>query len=337
MSRHTLQLLTIALILTSGLTAIDAGAAPSHTKAEAAAKTDTKEDPNKPGHPDGVKPEAEQPKADMKPAGEQPAAAAQTGQPQNNAAAIAAGQTGSEAGAEANAEASSTEAKKPEKIVWPFDGMQGKVDKQAAQRGFQVYSQVCSACHSLDMVTYRSLEKLGFSEAEVKAIASQKQVEDENDSGERYMRPAKPFDHLVAPYANEKASRAANNGAYPPDLSLIVKAREEGPDYVHSLLTGFSNPPANVTPVSGKYYDPYFQGHWISMPPPLQEGSVSYQDDTKATVDQMARDVVVFLQWAAEPEMEDRHEMGIKVLIFLALFTGVMYAAKKRIWAKIKH
>lgn len=230
----------------------------------------------------------------------------------------------------------STEAKDPQKIVWTFDGMGGHVDKQAVQRGFQIYSQVCSACHSLDQLAYRNLKDIGFSDAEVKALASQKQVDDYDDNGQRIQRPGKPFDHFVAPFANEKASRAANNGAYPPDLSLIVKAREYGPDYVYSILTGFVTAPTNEPPVTGKYYNPYFQGHWISMPPPLRDGAVTYQDGTTASVDQMARDVVNFLQWAAEPEMETRHEMGIKVLLFLFFMTGIFYVAKKRVWKNLK-
>jgi ubiquinol-cytochrome c reductase cytochrome c1 subunit len=233
--------------------------------------------------------------------------------------------------------ASSTDAIEPKESVWPFSGHTGHVDKQAAQRGFQIYSQVCSACHSMNLVAYRDLGKLGFSVEEIKAVAKQKQVSDLDDNGQVVQRPGKPFDHFVPPFPNEDASRAANNGAYPPDLSLIIKAREHGPDYVYSILTGFGNPPANETPVANKYYNPYFQNHWISMPPPLNEGAVTYQDGTKASVDQMARDVVTFLQWAAEPEMEQRHEMGIKVMIFLFVMTILTYIAKKRVWRNLKH
>jgi ubiquinol-cytochrome c reductase cytochrome c1 subunit len=229
----------------------------------------------------------------------------------------------------------STEALEPKKNVWPFDGMRGNLDKQAAQRGFQIYSQVCSVCHSMNLVAYRDLTQLGFSEAEVKVIASQKQVDDMDDNGAHIQRPGKPFDHFVPPYPNEKASRAANNGAYPPDLSLIVKAREHGPDYVYSLISGFKAAPANEPAVAGKYYNPYFQGHWISMPPPLRDNAVAYQDGTNASVDQMARDVVTFLEWAAEPEMQERHEMGIKVLVFLFIMAIMFYVAKKRMWKKL--
>lgn len=221
-------------------------------------------------------------------------------------------------------------------IVWPFDGMTGHVDRQAAQRGFQVYKQVCAACHSMNLVAYRSLGQLGFSEAEVKALAAEKQVEDYDDKGERIQRPGKPSDHIVPPYPNEDASRAANSGAYPPDLSLLVKARHEGPDYIYSILTGFDKAPAGETPVANKYYNPYFPGHWISMPPPLSENIVTYQDGTPATVDQMARDVITYLQWAAEPEMEQRKQMGITTLLFLFVMTGFLYVAKKRVWKNIE-
>jgi ubiquinol-cytochrome c reductase cytochrome c1 subunit len=221
-------------------------------------------------------------------------------------------------------------------IVWPFDGMTGHLDRQAAQRGFQVYKQVCSACHSMNLVAYRSLGSLGFSEAEVKALAAEKQVDDYNDKGERIQRPGKPSDHIVPPYPNEDASRAANGGAYPPDLSLIAKARHQGPNYVYSILTGFDKAPTGETPVANKYYNPYFPGHWISMPPPLSENVVTYQDGTPATVDQMARDVITYLQWAAEPEMEQRKQMGITTLIFLFIMTGFFYVAKKRVWKNIE-
>lgn len=232
-----------------------------------------------------------------------------------------------------------SKAEHPKHMKWQFDGMTGYLDKQAAQRGFQVYKQVCSACHGLHLVSYRSLAQLGFEEAEIKAIAAEKEIEDldEKGSGERVMRKAKPFDKFVSPFPNDDAARTANSGALPPDLSLITKAREEGPSYVYSLLTGYGPPPAGVEVVSGKHYNPYFPGGWFSMAPPLTEGAVEYQDGTKATVDQMAKDVVVFLQWAAEPEMDHRKGMGIKVLIFLFLLSGFFYVAKRRVWSKVKH
>lgn len=225
----------------------------------------------------------------------------------------------------------------PKEMKWQFDGMQGTFDRASIQRGFQVYKEVCSACHSLNRLAYRNLQEVGFSEAEAKAIAAEKKVMDgPNDAGEMFERPARPSDHLVPPFANEKAARAANNGAFPPDLSLIVKARENGANYVYSILTGYGEKaPADVHIAEGMQYNPYFPGRQITMPQPLNDGAVTYMDGTKATVDQMSKDVVNFLQWAAEPEMEHRKEMGIKVLIYLAIFTVFFYVAKKRVWAKL--
>lgn len=224
----------------------------------------------------------------------------------------------------------------PKQVVWNFDGVTGSFDKQSIQRGFQVYKEVCAACHSLRLVAYRNLQQVGFSEAEVKAIAAEKSVMDgPNDAGEMFERPALPSDKFVSPYANDKAAKAANNGALPPDLSLMVKARHDGANYVYSLLTGYQTAPADVTLSEGLSYNPYFPGGQIAMAPPLSDGAVSYSDGTTASVDQMSKDVVNFLQWAAEPEMEHRKEMGIKVLLFLVVFTVLFYLAKKRIWSRL--
>jgi ubiquinol-cytochrome c reductase cytochrome c1 subunit len=232
--------------------------------------------------------------------------------------------------------AASSGQKQPKHMEWPFDGMMGRVDKQSAQRGLQVYKEVCAACHGLELVAFRSLTDIGFSEAEVKALAASYTVKDgPDDSGEMFDRPGKPFDKFVPPYANENASRAANNGAYPPDLSLIIKARPDGANYLYSLLTGYEEAPAGHQMPEGQYYNPYFPGHQLAMPQPLSDGQVTYEDGTQASVDQMARDLVNFLQWAAEPEMEERKQMGIKVLLFLLVFTGFMYVAKKHIWRKL--
>jgi ubiquinol-cytochrome c reductase cytochrome c1 subunit len=226
--------------------------------------------------------------------------------------------------------------KAPHQMVWPFEGVFGHVDKQAAQRGFQVYKEVCAACHSLNRIAFRNLQDIGFSEGEVKALAATYQVSDgPNDQGEMFQRPGKPSDYFPSPYANEQQARALHAGAAPPDLSLIIKARKDGPNYVYSLLTGFAPPPAGVTLSEGQNYNPYFPDGKLMMPPPLSDGQVSYADGTPATVDQMSRDVVTFLQWAAEPEMELRKQMGIKALVYLSILTAFLYVAKRNIWRKL--
>ena len=222
-------------------------------------------------------------------------------------------------------------------MQWPFEGALGQVDRQAAQRGFQVYKEVCSVCHGLYNLSYRNLKDLGFSEAEVKEIAKNYTVKDgPNDQGEMFDRPATLSDKFVKPYPNEQAARASNNGAYPPDLSLMVKAREGGADYLYSLLTGYTEPPKDFKLMTGLYYNTYFPGHQIAMPPPLNNGQVTYLDGTNASIEQMARDVTIFLQWTAEPEMEHRKSMGLKIMIFLVIFTTFFYISKKRIWSNVK-
>lgn len=223
------------------------------------------------------------------------------------------------------------------KMLWPFSGMFGKVDRQSAQRGFQVYQEVCSACHGLQHLYYRNLKAIGFSDGEIKEIAKQYTVLDgPNDEGEMFERPAIPSDQFVVPYPNEESARANNNRAYPPDLSLIIKARHDGANYLYSLLTGYIDPPEDFDLIPDLYYNLYFPGHQIAMPSPLTDSLVTYADGTHASVEQMARDVTIFLQWAAEPEMESRKSMGLKALIFLLVFTFLFYIAKKKIWAKIK-
>lgn len=229
------------------------------------------------------------------------------------------------------------DVKPPRKVEWSFDGMFGKVDKPAAQRGFQVYKEVCSACHGIKRVAFRSLTEIGFSPAEVKALAATYSVKDgPNDDGEMFERPGLPSDKFVPPYANEQAARAAQNGAYPPDLSLIIKARHDGANYVYSLLTGYGQEvPEHMVMSEGQHYNPYMAGGKIAMAAPFSDGQVTYVDGTVASVDQMAKDVVNYLQWAAEPEMESRKQIGIKVLIYLAIFTVFMYVAKRRLWSKL--
>ncbi|MFY8107075.1 MAG: cytochrome c1 [Elstera sp.] len=222
------------------------------------------------------------------------------------------------------------------KQTWGFHGIFGTYDRAAAQRGFQVYKEVCAACHSLSLVSYRNLRDLGFSEEEVKAIAAAYKVTDgPNDAGEMFERPARASDRIVKPYPNENAARAANNGAYPPDLSLMNKARVGGPDYTYALLIGYEKPPADVQLLDGQYYNKYFPGLKIAMPQPLNDGQVTFADGTEATVANMSRDVTVFLNWAAEPELEKRHRLGVQVILFLIVATGFFYAAKRRVWADI--
>lgn len=231
----------------------------------------------------------------------------------------------------------SSDARKPKQMWWPFEGLFGTFDRQAAQRGAQVYFEVCSACHGMQHLYYRNLQEIGFSETEIKAIAKEKTVIDgPDDLGDMFERPALPSDAFVPPYANEAAARASNNGAFPADLSLIIKAREDGANYLFSILTGYKEAPEDVHLMPGLSYNPYFEGGQIAMPPPLTASQVEFMDGTPATLEQMAKDVTIFLQWAAEPEMEHRKSMGLKVMIFLAIFTALFFIAKKRIWKNIK-
>lgn len=222
-------------------------------------------------------------------------------------------------------------------VNWPFEGIFGTFDRKAAQRGFQVYKEVCSACHSMNQIRYRNLVNLGFSEEEIKELAKSITVKDgPNEQGDYYDRPGLISDRLPNPFPNENAARASNNGAMPVDLSLIIKARPDGANYVYSLLTGYDEAPKGFEMMPGLVYNTYFPGHQMAMPSPLSDGIVQYMDGTNSTVEQMSRDVVVFLQWASEPEMEDRKSMGLKSLIFLSIFTIVFYIAKKRIWARLR-
>lgn len=220
---------------------------------------------------------------------------------------------------------------------WPHAGVFGTYDRAALQRGFLVYKQVCAACHSMNLLAYRHLAALGYSEEETKALAGTYTVTDgPNDEGQMFERPARPSDHFVPPFANEKAARAANNGAYPPDLSLMVKARHDGDDYVYSLLMGYHEAPADVKLMPGMAYNAYFPGHQIAMPNPLAaDDLVTYDDGTKATRAQMAKDVTQFLTWAAEPHLEQRKAIGLRVIIFLLVMCGIFYGAKRQLWSKL--
>lgn len=224
----------------------------------------------------------------------------------------------------------------PPQQHWHHQGMLGTYDKAALQRGFQVYKEVCASCHAMKFLSYRDLKALGYSDDEVKAIAAEYTVTDgPNDDGEMFERPARPSDRFKAPFANDKAARAANNGALPPDMSLLVKARAHGEDYVFALLTGYEAPPAGEELMAGMNWNRYFPGHQIAMAPPLTDGQVTYADGTAASLEQAARDVTQFLAFASEPHMEARKMMGMKVLLFMLVFAGVMFAAKRRIWADV--
>ncbi len=219
---------------------------------------------------------------------------------------------------------------------WSFSGIFGTFDQGSMQRGFQVYQEVCSGCHSLRLIAFRNLEALGFDEDEIKAIAAEYSVEGgPDDEGEMFERPALPADRIPLPFPNSKAAAASNNGAVPPDLSLMIKARDGGADYVHAFLTGYADPPDGVELLDIQNYNLYFPGNLTAMAPPLDEDVVEYADGTPATVEQMASDVVTFLAWAAEPSMEERKRMGIKVILFLLIFTGVLYACKRKVWVDL--
>lgn len=224
----------------------------------------------------------------------------------------------------------------PENVDWSFSGPFGMFDRPALRRGLQVYQEVCASCHSLKFVSYRNLGEPGgpeFTEAEVKAIAADYEVTDGPDSeGDMFERPAEPKDRFVSPFENSQAARASNNGAFPPDLSLMTKARKNGPNYVYSLLTGYHDAPEEFELGEGMNYNPYFAGSQIAMAQPLFEDQVEYEDGTPATVEQMSKDVVTFLHWAAEPKMEERKRLGFKVLIFLVIFAGLLYATYRRVW-----
>jgi ubiquinol-cytochrome c reductase cytochrome c1 subunit len=236
----------------------------------------------------------------------------------------------------------------PENIHLSSAGLLGKFDRAQVQRGFQVYKEVCAACHSLKYVAFRDLQKIGYSEAEVKAIATQWVIEQPSvnpETGEAATRKNLPSDHFPSPFANEVAARAANNNALPPDLSLMTKAREDGSNYVHALLTGYRDQPAELlrefpdakTP-EGLHYNPYFANLNIAMPPPItSDGQVTYSDGTKATKDQMARDVAAFLTWTAEPNLEARHAAGVAVVIFLLIFVYLTWGAYQNVWRNVKH
>ena len=226
------------------------------------------------------------------------------------------------------------------KTDWSFKGLFGKFDRGSLQRGYQVYTEVCSSCHSMKYLSYRNLAEKGgpeFSPAEAKAIAASFEVTDgPNADGEMFLRPAKLSDKFVMPYDNIKAAQASNGGAYPPDMSVLVKARGGGVDYIYSLLQGYDEAPSEMVLDDGVYYNKYMYGNKIKMSAPLMEEAVEYGDGTKATVEQMSKDVTTFLMWAAEPHLEARHRMGFKAIVYLIILTILVYFSMKKIWSRVE-
>jgi ubiquinol-cytochrome c reductase cytochrome c1 subunit len=229
-----------------------------------------------------------------------------------------------------------------------FEGPFGTFDRAQLQRGYQVYKDVCAACHGLRLVAFRNLGEPGgpfdvpgvdhkLVEAQIKKIASEAQIADLDAEGQPTTRPGIAADRFPSPFPNERAARAANNGAAPPDLSVMIKARPHGVQYIYSLLTGYQNPPANFQLQEGMNYNAYFAGHQIAMPPPLTDGQVTYADGTAGTVDQYAQDVTAFLTWAAEPKAEERKQLGFKVVIFLLVLAGLLYLSYRHVWRDVDH
>jgi ubiquinol-cytochrome c reductase cytochrome c1 subunit len=220
---------------------------------------------------------------------------------------------------------------------WSFDGIFASFDRAEVQRGLQVYLEICANCHGLEYVAYRDLGMIGYDEDQIKAIAAEYEVEDgPDDEGEMFMRPARPADRFVSPYPNTKYAAAMNNGSVPPDLSLMYKARADGANYLHALLTGFEEePPEDFEVMDGLSYNPYFPGGQIAMAQPLWGDDVEYADGTEATIEQEAHDVTAFLAWAAEPNLEHRKGLGLTVLLFVLVMTGLFYASKRKVWSDL--
>ena len=226
------------------------------------------------------------------------------------------------------------------KIDWSFKGFFGKFDRGSLQRGYQVYTEVCASCHSMQYLSYRNLAEKGgpeFSIEQAKAIASNFEVKDgPNNDGEMFTRPGRLSDKFVKPYANVQEAAASNGGAYPPDMSVLVKARSGGANYIYSVLLGYDDPPSDMIIDDGVYYNTYMPGNKIMMPKPLDDGLVEYSDGTEATEEQMAKDVTTFLAWAAEPQLEARHKMGFRAIIYLIILIILVYLSMKKIWSRIE-
>ncbi len=224
------------------------------------------------------------------------------------------------------------------KTNWSFEGIFGTFDRASLQRGYQVYQEVCAGCHSMQHLSYRNLSEEGgpeFSVEEAKAIAAQFEIQDgPNSDGEMFMRPARLSDKFAKPYPNVEASAAANGGAYPPDMSVLVKARAGGADYIYSLLLGYEEAPTGFELDDGVYYNKYMPGNKIKMSAPLMDDIVEYADGTQASTEQMAKDVTAFLAWAAEPHLESQHKMGFKVIIYLIVLFTLVFMSKQKVWSR---
>jgi ubiquinol-cytochrome c reductase cytochrome b/c1 subunit len=251
------------------------------------------------------------------------------------------------------------EAPHPPRQSWTFAGPFGKYDRGQLQRGYKVYHEVCAACHSMQLLSFRNLAEPGgpeFTKAQVAALAAEAKVQDgPNDAGEMFERPGRPADRFPSPFPNDNAARAANGGAHPPDFSVLAKARgyergfpwfifdiftqyqEHGVDYIDALLHGYEEPPQGFALPAGANYNKYFPGHAIGMPKPIEDGRVEYTDGTPGTLDNYAKDVAAFMMWAAEPHLEARKSIGFQVMIFLLVFAGLLYFAKKKVWSTAPH
>ena len=226
------------------------------------------------------------------------------------------------------------------KQYWSFNSFFGKFDRASLQRGYQVYTEVCASCHSMQYLSYRNLSEKGgpeFSEEQAKAIASNFEIIDgPNSDGEMFTRPAKLSDRFVMPYANVEEAKISNGGAYPPDMSVLLKARAGGADYIYSVILGYEDPPEGMTLDDGVYYNKYMYGNKIKMPPQLYEDLVTYADGTSATPEQMAKDITTFLAWTAEPKLEERHKFGFRAIAYLIILTILVYFSMKKIWSRIE-
>ncbi len=220
---------------------------------------------------------------------------------------------------------------------WPFSGIFGRFDKASLQRGFKVYREVCAACHGIRHISYRDLKGIGYTKDEIKIIASEYEVIDgPDDEGEMFFREGKESDKFVEPYENANLARLANNGAYPPDLSLIVKARAGGVDYIYSLLNGYKEFPDDFEASEGMYFNEFYPGNQIAMPSPIMDDIVEFDDGTEATQSQIARDISSFLAWTAEPELEERKSLGVKTIFFLVLITIMLLGVKRKVWKDLE-